>query len=168
LRGYIPQSRAELPELRNYACWVAGGHLTATPGEITDYDYIEADIRADAERHVVLEVAADPHNATMLLTHLQNAIGRDKVVGVPQNVAHLSEPMKEVQALIVDGRLHHDGNPAFAWMMGNVTALEDRNQNVFPRKERPDKKIDAAVALILAVGAALRHASTPTSIWRPL
>ena len=28
----------------------------------------------------------------------------------------------------------------------------DRNDNVFPRKERPDNKIDPAVALIIAMG----------------
>lgn len=154
-RFYLPRSRAETPEGRHYLGWAEQGHVTTTPGEVTDYDYIEQDIAAVAERHIVQQVGADPYNATHLLTHLQAMLGADKVVEVPQTVAHLSEPMKEAQALIVDGRLHHDGNPAFAWMMGNVTAQEDRNQNVFPRKESAEKKIDGAVALILALGRAM-------------
>lgn len=155
-RHYIPKARSLHPECRHYLGWVKAGHMIATPGNITDYDYIEADLKDDAEKHVVKEIGADPHNATMLITHLQNWLGEDKVVEVPQTVMHLSEPMKEVQAVIVDRRIHHDGNPALAWMIGNVTAQEDRNQNVFPRKERPQNKIDGAVALIIAIGCALR------------
>lgn len=152
---YIPDSRAKDPERRHYGEWAEKGHLIATPGDITDYDYIEADLKDDAARHAILQLGADPHNATQLLTHLQGFLGADRVVEVPQTVLSLSEPMKEVQALIVDGRLHHDGNPVLSWAIGNVTAQEDRNANVFPRKEREEKKIDPAVALIIAMGRAL-------------
>lgn len=156
-RYYIPEERSLDPERRHYLGWVKSGQLIATPGNITDYDYIEADIKDDADAHPVERIAADPHNATMLLTHLQGWFGVDTVIEVPQTVLYLSEPMKEVQALIVDGRIHHDGNPALSWMIGNVTAQEDRNQNVFPRKEKPENKIDGAVALIIALGCAMRH-----------
>lgn len=161
-RFYIPKARAELPECRHYAGWVAQGHITATPGNITDYDYIESDIKDDAAVHSVQLIGADPHNATQLITHLQATIGEDKVIEAPQTVPFLSEPMKELQALIVSGRIHHDGNPAMAWMIGNVTAQEDRNQNVFPRKERPENKIDGAVAAIIALGVAMRQPPAPT------
>jgi len=158
---YIPRSRAEDPKNRHYLGWVEGGYLTATPGEITDYDYIEADLKADAEHHSIMSLGADPHNATQLLTHLQSWIGADKVIEVPQTVVHLSEPMKEVQAVIVDSRIHHSGNPCLAWQIGNLTAQEDRNANVFPRKEREEKKIDGAVALIIAMNRALLHVPDP-------
>jgi phage terminase large subunit-like protein len=71
------------------------------------------------------------------------------------NTRNLSEPMKWVEAMIRAGRLHHNGDPVLAWMMANVTAKVDANENVFPRKERPENKIDGAVALILAMGRAL-------------
>lgn len=163
-RLYLPRARAEDPALRHYAGWVEEGHIIATPGEITDYDYIEGDIEDDAERFPIAEIAADPYNATQLLTHLQNKLGADKVIEVPQTVAHLSEPMKELQALIVDGRIHHDGNPAMAWMIGNVTAQEDRNQNVFPRKERRENKIDGAVALIIALARLMGETEDAPSV----
>lgn len=157
LRAYLPEARVEDPELRHYGAWNAEGHLTSTPGEITDYAWIEEDLRNDIEKFDLREVAVDPHNATYLITRLQNHIGEEKVIEVPMTTVHLSEPMKEVQALIEAGRIHHDGNPVFAWAMGNVTAKEDRNENVFPRKERRENKIDPAVALILAIGRAMRE-----------
>jgi phage terminase large subunit-like protein len=46
----------------------------------------------------------------------------------------------------------HDGNPVLAWMIGNVVGDYDAKENVYPRKERPENKIDGAVALIMAIG----------------
>jgi phage terminase large subunit-like protein len=160
-RFYVPKARIEDAAHRHYAGWAEQDHIIATPGDITDYDYIEVDLKDDAERYSIVQLGADPHNATQLITHLQNIIGADKVVEVPQTVMHLSEPMKELQALIVSGRIHHDGNPCYAWQIGNVTAQEDRNQNVFPRKERPELKIDGAVATIIALGRLLFLSATP-------
>ena len=87
------------------------------------------------------------------------------VVDIPMQVRHLSEPMKEIQALIEDGRLHHDGNKAFVWMMSNVEVQEDRNDNIFPRKQRPENKIDAAVALIVAMARAMINEPQRQSFW---
>jgi phage terminase large subunit-like protein len=50
------------------------------------------------------------------------------------------------------GKIVHDGNPVLAWMIGNVVGHCDAKENVYPRKERPEKKIDGAVALIMAIG----------------
>lgn len=165
LRAYIPEERAQDPACRHYDGWVTAGHLIATPGNVTDYDQVEADLIEDSERHRIVSLGYDPFNATQLVEHLSKS--GVPCVETPQTVRHLSEPMKWVEALIVDGRLHHDGNPVFAWGMGNVTAQIDRNENVFPRKERADKKIDPAVALIIAIGAAFRDPPKPQGSWRP-
>lgn len=154
LTAYIPQARVDTPGMGAYRGWALSDHLTATPGDIIDYDQIEADVVDDSEQYRIVELGFDPHNATQLIGHI--AGHGVPCVEVPQTVLHLSEPMKEVQALIEDGRLHHDGNPVFSWAMGNVTAQIDRNENVFPRKERRENKIDPAVALIIAMARVLR------------
>lgn len=149
---YCPEERLSLPENRHYAGWAAEGHLTATPGNVTDYDYIERGLIADAEAYRIVSLGFDPWHGTQLATHLTDA--GIECVEVPQTAKNLSDPMKWIQALIVDGRMHHDGNPVLAWAIGNVTAQVDRNDNVFPRKERPEAKIDPAVALIIAMSRA--------------
>ena len=78
---------------------------------------------------------------------------------------NLSEPMKLIAALVDAGRFHHDGNLASVWMFANVEVFEDRNENVFPRKSKPENKIDAAVATILAVGRAMAGAEVAASFW---
>jgi len=63
--------------------------------------------------------------------------------------------MKKIAALIDAGRFHHDGNPAYVWMLSNVEVWSDRNENIFPRKLRSQNKIDAAVATIVAMSRAM-------------
>ena len=58
------------------------------------------------------------------------------------------------------GRLSHDGNPVLGWCVGNVVGQEDRRGNLFPTKQR-DGKIDAAVALLMAIGRAQASEADP-------
>ena len=39
-----------------------------------------------------------------------------------------------------------------AWMLGNVVGHYDAKENIYPRKEQPENKIDGAIALIMALG----------------
>jgi len=39
--------------------------------------------------------------------------------------------------------------------MSNVVSKPDRRGNLYPTKQRPEQKIDAAVALMMAVGRAM-------------
>ena len=39
--------------------------------------------------------------------------------------------------------------------MSNVVGRPDRRDNLYPAKQRPERKTDAAVALMIAVGRAL-------------
>ena len=69
---------------------------------------------------------------------------------VPMTVKQLSEPMKTFERLIVAGRMLHDGDPILSFAIGNVTAKLDANENVFPRKNKPEKKIDPVIGGLAA------------------
>ena len=49
-------------------------------------------------------------------------------------------------------RIAHDGDPVLVWLLGNVVGHYDATENIYPRKERPENKIDGAIALIMALG----------------
>jgi phage terminase large subunit-like protein len=161
---YLPESALEPPEAAHYRGWHIAGHLNVTTTyQHTDYDEIEADIVAISKRHRIVQLGFDPWGATQVATHLSNE--GITCVQVGQTVQHLSEPMKWLQALIADGRIHHNGDPVLAWALANVTAQEDRNGNVFPRKERAERKIDPAVALIMALGRAFSSEEPRGSVY---
>ena len=152
-KNYVPESAIEKPENAHYAAWVLGGHLIATAGNMIDLTQIQEDVISIASEIGTREVAKDPWGGHQLGANLANE-GLE-VVDIPQQVRHLSEPMKQIAALVDAGRFHHDGNPAYVWMMNNVEVKEDRNENIFPRKSRATNKIDAAVATIVAMNRAL-------------
>jgi phage terminase large subunit-like protein len=70
-------------------------------------------------------------------------------------VQNFSEPTKKLDALITAGRIHHDGNPAFAWCVSNTVGHYDRKGNVYPTRESPEQCIDSSIALIMALGRAI-------------
>lgn len=147
-RNYVPEAAVQKPENAHYQTWVNSGHLIQTPGNMIDLSQIQDDIIKSAEVVHVGEVAKDPWGGHQLGSNL--AAEGFTVVDIPQTTMHLSEPMKLLAAEVDAGQFHHDGNPAYVWMLSNVECKEDRNENIFPRKLRAANKIDAAIATIVA------------------
>jgi phage terminase large subunit-like protein len=85
---------------------------------------------------------------------------RLRAEGVPMHefratTQNFSPAIIELDAAMRSRRLRHDGNPVLTWCIGNVVGKADRRGNLYPTKARPDQKIDAAVALMMAIGHAM-------------
>lgn len=147
--NYLPEERINDPDKSNYSGWMYDGHLKATEGDVIDYGRIKDDLLEDFRKYDVVAVGYDPWSATQLATELiEEGVN---MIEVRQSVKQLSEPMKHLEAMVLAGRLKHDDNPCFNWQMGNVVARVDANDNIYPRKERDESKIDGPVAAILAM-----------------
>lgn len=162
LSYYLPEAAVEDGRNSQYSGWARRGLLTVTPGNVTDFDQIEAELVADASRFEVREVPFDPFQATQLSSHLI-AQGLPMVEMRP-TVLNFSEPMKQLEALVLQRRLVHDGDPILAWMISNVVCHRDAKDNIYPRKEREENKIDGVVALIMALGRQMAHDSTSHTV----
>lgn len=149
---YLPEAAVEKSTNSQYRGWVEEGWITQSGGAMTDLARIEEDIRDDLSRFDVKGIAYDPWNALQLATNLGN--DGAPMVEYRNTVQNFSDPMKSLEALVQDKRVNHDGNPVLRWMMGNVVAKLDAKDNIFPRKERYENKIDGVVALIMALGVA--------------
>lgn len=151
---WLPEATVENSEdfNSNYAQWVKDGWITVIPGEVIDPNQIEMDIKADANKFIIEDVAYDPWQALQMATNLD----RDgiPVIEYRPTVANFSPAMKEVDALVREGRLHHDGNPVLAWCIGCTLVVIDNKDNIYPRKDKTDKtqKIDGTVGLLTALG----------------
>ena len=160
---WLPSKAIETSTNSQYSGWVRSGYIQETDGAMTDLNVIEDSIREDLSRFDVQAITYDPWQATQLATSLSDE-------GAPMlecrfTVQNVSDPMKTLEALVIDGRIVHDGNPVMAWMMGNVEAHIDAKDNIFPRKERHENKIDGAVAAILALrGAATYEPKKKTNL----
>lgn len=150
---YLPQAAIEKSTNSQYAGWAETEAITVTGGAMTDLSRIEEDIREDLSRFDVQAIAYDPWQATQLAGNLSE--DGAPMVEYRNTVQNISEPMKWLEALVQDAKLSHDENPAMAWMMSNVVARLDAKDNIYPRKERYEQKIDGPVALIYALAMCL-------------
>ena len=159
---YLPESAVDEGRNSQYSGWARRGLLTVTPGNVTDFDQIEAELVADASRFQIMEVPFDPFQATQLSAHML-AEGLPMVEMRP-TVLNFSEPMKQLEALVLQRRLVHNGDPILAWMISNVVCHRDAKDNIYPRKEREENKIDGVVALIMALGRIMTSTESPPVI----
>jgi phage terminase large subunit-like protein len=164
-RHYLPEDTIELPHNQHYRKWRDAGWLTQTDGARTDQRVIEADIRRFSEMFSVQELAFDQKESNYLIANVQE-FASFPCVDVPQSPVHMSEPMKEMEALVVSGKLRHNGDPVLHWMMGNVVKKQGHGggpvKSYYPTKSREANKIDGVVAAIMALSRAMVAQEEPT------
>lgn len=151
---YLPADAVHSSDNSQYEGWSKDGYIQTTDGPITDLNALQEWIAEDVKQYSVLSVAYDPMQATQMS---QNLLGDGvPMVELAQNLKNMSEPMKQVQALIYTGRLHIADNPVMHWMASNVVCHTDAKENIYPRKEKVQNKIDGMVALIMAINQAIQ------------
>lgn len=157
-RCYLPEAALEdgQPNYDVYRGWQAAGRIEVTPGNTTDFAFIHRDLEADCRNFDVQRIGYDPYQAHLFVQELQGA-GMHQVLEVPSTVMNFSDPMKQLNELIMTGRIHHNGDPVLTYGLGNVVAKIDAKENVFPTKSRAGNKIDPAVALIGALSVAIHE-----------
>ncbi|CAI0853912.1 terminase large subunit [Serratia fonticola] len=153
---WLPEGRLErcsrqMAEL--YRKWAELGKLTLTDGDVIDHAQIKEELQQWVAGESLREIGFDPWSATQFSLAL--AEEGLPLVEVPQTVRNFSEAMKEIEALVYGGRLHHSNHPVMNWMMSNVTVKPDKNDNIFPNKSTPEAKIDGPAALFTAMSRVL-------------
>lgn len=183
VHGYTPadtmKARAE-KDGAPYDLWADAGYITATPGKKTRLDFIAHDLLEDAERFDLDFIAYDNYligdfEATLgdmgsslpIADHPQGWAkrtrelhdGSDVVLWMPGSV-------DELETLIMERRIRVHINPALQTAV--MSATFDRSPADLRRftKHKATGRIDMAVALAMAAGAATaRSGEKPFSPW---
>lgn len=178
---YLPEAAVDPRSKKNgapYARWVnqppagtwrensdIGRHLArrrllnTTPGDVTDYAYIEADIRWAMKVFNVQGIGFDSWKSQDLNNRLMG--DGAPLVEVRQGHATLAGPMAELDRLYLSVQLDHAGDEVLAWCASNVVGRRDHNDNVVPSKRLSSEKIDDFAALLNALAVAL--SATPAT-----
>jgi len=155
VKHYLPEDVILEGGNTRYKGWHSAGYFESTPGNVIDYSYIEDDLLSFKSQFEIIEVPYDPFQATQFSTRMM-AEGFP-MLEVGATVKNFSEPMKELEALIMQKKINFTDCPILTWMFGNVVAKLDKKDNIFPDKERQTNKIDGVVALIMALNRAMFH-----------
>lgn len=146
-RYYLPSAAVERPDAEHYQGWK--DHFIVADGEMNDQTQIRDDIFDIRDKFQLEEVSYDPDQARMMVSELE-AKGI-KCTEVTASMKNFSDPMKEMDGLIRERCIAHNGDEVFSWMLSNVVTKANHRDQVYPRKERNENKIDGVVAHIMSL-----------------
>jgi phage terminase large subunit-like protein len=147
----------------NYDTWIRQGLMIETPGNVTDYDYIQEKIKELAERYQIKSIAYDRYNASQLVIRLQ-ADGF-KMSPMGQGFVSMNTPTKELEKLVYQDKIIHAGNPVLRWMCSNILLREDPAGNIKIDRGKSTEKVDGMVALVMALGEFMTGEQTGPSVY---
>ena len=138
-----------------YDRWRDAGLLVATPGNATDFSFIEHELMELAEIYQIHEVAYDRMFAGALVNNLMD----EGMTMVPygQGFLSMAPACAEFERLLLAGLFQHGANPILDWNADNVAVAIDPAGNMKPDKNRATERIDGIVAILNALGRAIRH-----------
>jgi len=129
--------------------WIDLGYITATPGQVIDYDFIYEDMTPNIED--CSAVVYDAYQAKHLIKRFKEDEHDELLIPLPQGYISLTSPTKFFLDLVKSGNFRHDGNPVTTWMVSNLSIQTGPGGNIKPNKEDPDNKIDGPAAIINAL-----------------
>lgn len=134
--------------------WVRAGYVVENEGNATDFDVIADDIRSYCTRFDVREIPFDPALSRYFATKLvEEGL---PLVEIRQAPMFFTQPLIQVENLVLEQKIEHDANPVMTWMMSNVMVTVSKVTGLkHPTKSRDENKIDGPVAMLLGLGRAL-------------
>lgn len=153
---YLPESAlSENSNAELYKRWQRMGLLTITEGNVTDYDYITADLMRINKIIAINSIAYDTWNST------QWAIDATSK-GLPlqpfsQALGNFNRATKEFERLILSNKIAIDDNEITRYCFRNVSLKFDHNDNCKPVKSVRQNKIDGVIAMLEALGVMLQQ-----------
>lgn len=148
---FVPEAAKQTN--KHYQQFAASGDMEETAGARVNLFRVEEYLTELHNNFNVISFAFDPHIAESTM----QAMDRNgaNVIEYRAIWNNFNMQMKELEALVLDGRFYHEGNKAMNWMMANVMAKSDNKGNIFPVKSRQGDescKIDGPVSAIMAMG----------------
>lgn len=171
-----------------YDVWVRDGHLQAPQGASINYRHVAQALAEDAHNYDLAGVAYDRYAFKRGLEPECDELGLDlQFVEHPQGGVKKGKPteamidaakdagrepeglwmpmsIRQFEELVLERRIRIRINPVVISAIMSAVTTGDRWGNYWLAKERAVNKIDCAIALCMAVGAALAHAGAGNSL----
>lgn len=135
--------------------WVKQGWVTATDGDVIDYERVYADIQADCERFHIRSCHYDKWCGEPVRQAVEERTGLE-MFEASTTYEHMTMPMKELMMLVKGQQLEALGNPVSRWMADSLEAKSptddpERVRPVKPARDKSGKRIDGMVTALLAI-----------------
>lgn len=157
-KHFLNENAIDNAKIEEVRIWAEEGRIEKTPGNATSFRIIQNYIEEIASSKKPVMIGFDKYQAEQMMQELEGK-NIKTITSFPQSVATMSQPMKEIEAAVLSGRLKHNGDPVLTWMISNVIARIDAKDNIYPNRDKNARhqKIDGAVACIMAMGLTMKE-----------
>jgi phage terminase large subunit-like protein len=151
-RYYIPEDGVNNRKNADIVVnWINQGYISTTPGNATDYAFIEHDIRRFLEMVSIAPdgFGFDPYKSQDIVQRLM----ADGVQCVPvrQGYITISPNIDELERMILAQEINFGNDPVLKWMNSNTVITKDPAGNRKIDKGKSQDKIDGIASLLNAI-----------------
>ena len=141
-----------------YDRWAAANFLETTPGRSIEYEYVAKWLRQLFNHHDVRQMAFDRWNYRHLRPWLEKEgftpEELERFIEFGQGYASMSPALRDLESLVLNGKLQHDGHPVLTMCAANAVVQSDPAGNKKLVKNKSAGRIDGMVALAMACSVA--------------
>lgn len=138
-----------------YDVWAQQGWLEATPGSTVDYDLVADRLIAMADDWNIALVAFDRYRMKELEACLSRKGREFPLHPFGQGFVSMAPALDALEAELLNKRVRHGGHPVLRMCATNAVAVRDPAGNRKLDKSKATGRIDAMVALVMALGSAV-------------
>jgi phage terminase large subunit-like protein len=142
----------------HYRHWCEIGMLETTPGKAINFRAIIHRLAEIQAQFGLRSVGYDRAFIKTFTTQCEEEGVRLPLKEYGQGYVSMSPAVQQLEAAVLDRRIHHGGHPILRWQMSNVAIETDHSGNRKPSKKRAIGHIDGVVALLIAMGTAAQPA----------
>ncbi|HEX5198487.1 MAG TPA: terminase TerL endonuclease subunit [Actinoplanes sp.] len=147
--------------------WVSEGWITATEGNVIDYEAVQEIVLTDCRKVDVQRISYDRMFAGQMVQEIDKELRGCEVVPIAQTFVGQSPSIKELWRLLgvtktgaTEGRMRHGGDPVTRWMASVVEAKNDGQDNyrlVKPERGKSQARIDGIAAAVTGLDGYVRR-----------
>lgn len=151
---FIPSERLEFKikdDKIPYDKWEKRGLVTICDGAKVNYSYVtQWFLKMYQEFDIsTLWIGYDPWNTQYWVEEMKEQ--GFEMVEVRQGAKTMSNPMKQLEADLIEKKVNYNNNPILKWCLCNTAVKRDENDNIRPVKGQKQRaRIDGTVSLIIA------------------
>jgi phage terminase large subunit-like protein len=156
-RIFVPKDTAFERTRKNiapYGHWISQGHVIATPRDYIDNELVFAQLKKDAQRFKIKEMAYDRYSSDWIISQIQQEMANIELIPFGQGFVDMSSPTNALYIELKKNNILHNGNECMKWQVSNAVAETNATEQIKLVKKISKGKIDAVIALVMAFARA--------------
>ena len=142
--------------------WIQAGWVTATPGSVIDYAYVQEFLTDCYTRYQLEFIAADRWKIEELV-RIMPPWFTDVAYEFSQGLKTMSPSIQQFERAYLEGRVFAEDNECVTWMMSCAEVWQDSTGNIklVKPKRRTEARIDGVITSVMALDCAIKHDAEP-------